>query len=140
MTWKTEMRKRIEKVHPQSIPKKGSMVFHLPSRTILEIESFNKNENELIMKLIHNEFGCYSGMLILRKNGTFSAEHSWNEKYIFPVKIWEETEEVTRAMFEAAGLEIVEYHDSFQSGASSMSPHHAYGKKKMEGTFKIIES
>lgn len=133
MTWKSEMEEKIGKIHPKNIPKKDNMIFHLPSRTILQIES-SDNENELTMKLIHNEFGCYSGRLTLKKDGTFSAEHSWSEKYIFPVRIWEETEEVTREIFGAAGLEIIEYDNSFQSGAVT-NPLYAYGANKVKGKY-----
>ena len=134
--WKAEMEERLKRIHPQEIPMKGRMILHLPSRTILIPEDSN-SDNDVKVDLIHNEFGCYNGELRIRADGSFYARHVWSEKYKFPVKIWEDTERVTKDIFEAADMEIVEYTQKFISGAAPTTPHHAYGKTIAEGKYKI---
>jgi len=129
--WKAEMEERLKRIHSPEIPMEGRRILHLPSRTILIPNEGHSTESAVRVNLYHKEFEGYGGILWIYRDGRFDAIHIWDEPYEYPVEIWNDTERVTRELFDAAGLEIVEYEQRF------LKPFSAYVEKKVIGRYKI---
>ena len=130
-SWKAEMEERLKRIHSPEIPMEGGRILHLPSRTILEPSEENSTDYEIWINLFHQEFRGYRGELSIKKDGSFDVRHLWRDEYERPVEIWNDTERVTRELFDAAGLEIIEYEQRF------VSPLFGYAEKRATGRYKI---
>ena len=129
--WKAEMEEKLKRIHSPEIPMEGRRILHLPSGTILEPSEEASTENKLWVNLYHQEFRGYRGELKIKTDGSFEVRHLWREPYEFPVEIWNDTERVTRELFDAAGLEIIEYEQRFAN------PLFGYVEKRATGRYKI---
>ena len=130
--WKAEMEERLKRIHSPEIPMEGRRILHLPSGTILIPNKEYSTECEVWANLYHKEFkNSYYGQLTIKEDGSFEVRHLWRDPYEFPVEIWNDTERVTRGLFDAAGLEIIEYEQRF------VSPLFGYAEKRATGRYKI---